>query len=205
MRINLLTKLLSRDIEVEGTDLILRPPSISDFEQWLELRTKSKDFLRQWEPKWPDDDLSEIGYKRRMKNYATGFRTGKARSYFLHETSSEKLLGGLSLTRIKTDRENSSALLGYWMGKPHANKGYMQKAVPAIVGYAFNRLGLKVVEAAVIPRNERSVHLLEKCGFQKSGFCEKYLEINGYKEDHILFTITQSDFKSAVRHNIRVL
>jgi len=205
MRINLLTKLLSKDIEVEGTNLVLRPPSSSDYEQWLKLRTESKAFLEQWEPKWPDGDLTETGYKRRMRNYTSGFRIGKSRTYFLHNTEKEQLLGGLSLTRINTDTEKSSALLGYWMGKPHANKGYMQKAVPAIIGYAFNTLGLKAVEAAVIPRNERSMHLLEKCGFQKTGFCEKYLEINGHREDHILFTIMHSDFKSVDRHNITVL
>jgi len=202
MRINLLTRFFSKDIEVKETALVLRQPSASDFDQWLALRTQSMAFLSKWEPKWPEDDLSEAGYKRRLKNYATGFRTGKSRSYFLHDTKDNVLLGGLSLTRINAADLQSSALLGYWMGEPYANKGYMQQAVPTILDYAFNKLDLKMVEAAVVPRNQRSIYLLEKCGFIKTGFAEKYLEINGQKEDHILFTIMHSDFKSEAVRNI---
>lgn len=199
MRINLLARFLSKDIEVENTNLVLRPPLSSDFNKWLELRTLSQNFLKQWEPTWPDDDLSEIGYRRRLKNYTAGFRTGKSRSYFLFNVENDELLGGLSLTRINTSTISPSALLGYWMGEPHANKGHMQKAVPAILDYAFNRLSLSVVEAAVIPRNKRSIHLLEKCGFQRFGFNEQYLEINGLKEDHILFKIIKSEYEAKFR------
>jgi len=205
MRINILSRFLSSEIEIPNTNLILRKPAAADFKQWYELRSQSQNFLRHWEPKWPENDLSIEGYNRRMRNYASGFSSGKARSYFLHDTAQRELLGGLSLTRIEKKKQPASALLGYWMGEPHANKGYMQKAVPVIVNYAFKKLGLKAIEAAVLPRNERSIHLLGKCGFEETGFHEKYLEINGVKEDHILFTILHSDFKSEVRRNITVL
>lgn len=204
MRINILQRFLTQEIDVPNSDLALRKPSMADFQQWLELREQSQEFLRQWEPKWPEDDLSKQGYQRRMRSYAAGFTSGKTRSYFLHDTLREELLGGLSLTRIEKSKNPASALLGYWMGEPHSNKGYMQKAVPAIVHYAFEKLGLKAVDAAVLPRNERSVHLLGKCGFKETGFQKNYLEINGVREDHILFTILYSDFKSEVRSNITV-
>ena len=89
-----------------------------------------------------------------------------------------------------------SSVLGFWMGEPHANKGYMQKVVPTVLDFAFDDLKLRRVEAACLPRNERSKHLLQKCGFQKEGYAKAYLEINGVAEDHVLFAIVKDDYRN---------
>ena len=102
-------------------------------------------------------------------------------------------MGGVSLTRI-TYEKMRSANLGYWMGKPFAGKGHMQKAVCAMLGHAFSTMGLNRVEAACVPENIRSIHTLTKCGFKEEGFAREYLEINGKLRDHILFAILKSDF-----------
>lgn len=186
-------RFFSKEIIIKETALVLRPPHKSDFSQWLELRRQSQHFLQKWEPKWPEDDLSKAGFQRRLDYYAKGFKSGEARSYFLHDTEKNLLLGGLSLTRID-QRHKKSALLGYWMGEAYAGKGYMQKAVPTIIKFAFQELKLKSVDAAVIPRNQRSIHLLEKCGFIKIGFENNYLEINGMMEDHLLYLFSPELF-----------
>ena len=58
---------------------------------------------------------------------------------------------------------------------------------PTILSFAFDDLKLRRVEAAALPGNARSIHLLEKCGFKREGYAREYLEINGVREDHILF------------------
>ena len=73
------------------------------------------------------------------------------------------------------------------MGVHFAGRGHMSKAVPAILSHAFADLKLNRVEAASLPTNSRSMHLLEKCGFQREGYAREYLEINGKREDHVLF------------------
>ena len=104
------------------------------------------------------------------------------------------MLGGLALTRISY-QNSRSAVLGYWMASRHAGKGYMQKAVAAIMDHAFNELHLERLEAACIPGNARSIHILEKSGFRREGYAKEYLEINGCREDHILFGAVKSGFK----------
>jgi ribosomal-protein-alanine N-acetyltransferase len=50
---------------------------------------------------------------------------------------------------------------------------------------AFDELGLHRVEANVIPRNVRSLAVVERAGFVREGFSARYLRIGGRWEDHI--------------------
>lgn len=164
---------------------MLRPPAKSDMESWIALRSESADFLRKWEPEWPDDDLSPVGYMRRYRAYKQQAQTGTAKTFFLFKRSTDQLMGGLSLTRLRTGR-GGHATLGYWMGERFAGRGHMSDAVPALVNHAFKRMRLGHVDAACLPHNYRSRHLLAKCGFQEIHHVPNYLEINGVLEDHVL-------------------
>ena len=162
-------------------------------ERWLAVREESRDFLKPWEPAWPDDDLTAIGFRRRLNAYNRHRFTGWGRTFFLINQENGALMGGISLTKI-SHGISGSATLGYWIGIQHANSGYMQMVVPATLDYAFCDLRLERVEAACLPKNGRSIHVLEKCGFRREGYARKFLEINGQREDHVLFAILKNDF-----------
>lgn len=185
MRFGILSRFNRNCIEIPGRELLLRPPLRSDMHQWIKLRGDSSGFLRQWEPRWPDDDLSPHGYLRRLMAYKRHAQSGTARTYFLIRKADNELLGGISMTRMRPGRDGS-ATLGYWMGACHAGRGYMSAAVPAIVHHAFENMKLAHVDAACLPHNRRSRHLLVKSGFQEICRMPDYLEINGVMEDHIL-------------------
>ncbi len=190
-QLQLLSGLRRHTIKADG-GVYLTHPNIDHFDQWLDLRTRSRAFLEPWEPKWPSDDLSLVGFRRRLRSYQQQRNSGWGRTYFLMDEASDELLGGLSLTRI-VHGISKSATLGYWMGVDHAGKGHMQNAVSAIIQFSFNDLKLRRVEAACLPSNERSIHLLQKSGFQREGYAREYLEINGKREDHILFALLKSE------------
>lgn len=192
MSLRLLTRLLNQEIDVADGSLYLRAPIGADREQWLALRTKSKSFLKPWEPLWPEDDLTKIGFSRRLKAYSQQKQNGTARTYFLFRRSDDQLIGGISLTRI-THGITRSGTIGYWMGVDYAGKGYMKKAVQTLLSFAFSNLQLKRIEAACLPTNMISINLLKKCGFKEEGYAREYMEINGTREDHILFAILDSE------------
>ena len=193
MHLRLLSKFLNQEIDVADGSLYLKAPSNFNFNQWVALRTKSQTFLKPWEPRWPQDDLSKIGFQRRLKSYSAQKQNGSARTYFLFRRSDNQLIGGISLTRI-THGTTSAATLGYWMGVNYAGHGHMRKAVPAVLEFAFTNLKLKRVEAACLPSNKTSINLLQKSGFKEEGYAREYMEINGKREDHVLFAILASDF-----------
>jgi [ribosomal protein S5]-alanine N-acetyltransferase len=49
----------------------------------------------------------------------------------------------------------------------------------------FQELGLHRIEANIMPKNKRSLRVVEKLGFYNEGLAYKYLKINGKWEDHI--------------------
>ena len=83
-----------------------------------------------------------------------------------------------------------NAYLGYAVAEAANGRGYATQAVREATRIGFGELGLHRIQAAVIPRNAGSVRVLEKAGFRREGFAERYLLINGTWEDHILFAVT---------------
>ncbi len=174
------------DLVLSGERILLRPPRKDDFKAWAALREASRDFLQPWEPLWPGDDLTSSAFRRRVKRYHSEIEKDEAYPFFLFSADGQDLLGGLNLTNIRRGAA-SMASLGYWMGQPHAGKGYMTEAVKLIAPFAANGLRLRRIEAACVPENSVSVRLLQKAAFVQEGFARQYLAINGEWRDHLLF------------------
>jgi [ribosomal protein S5]-alanine N-acetyltransferase len=173
-------------------NLRLRAPRLSDYEQWARLRDASRAFLAAWEPIWPADELSRDSFKRRIKRYAEEVRRDEAYPFFLIRENDQALLGGLTLGFLRRGVAQA-ATLGYWIGAPHAQQGYMGAAVRLALSFAFGHLGLQRVEAACLPHNEASIRLLDRVGFRQEGLARRYLCINGRWQDHLLYAILSTD------------
>lgn len=177
---------------VRGERVTLRYPQISDYPQWAELRAASRRFLEPWEPVWPADELTRLGYRRRLKRYHREIREGSGYPFFIFSTDGSLLLGGLTLSHLQRG-VTQSASVGYWMGEQHAGRGYMTDAVRAVIGFSFDTLRLHRLEAACLPSNAASIRLLEKAGFTREGYARSYLCIDGKWQDHLLFAIVNGD------------
>jgi [ribosomal protein S5]-alanine N-acetyltransferase len=90
-----------------------------------------------------------------------------------------------------------NAHLGYAVTEAANGRGYATEAVQEATRIAFEELGLHRVQAAVIPRNDASIRVLEKAGFRREGFAERYLLINGAWEDHLVFAVTREGYGSS--------
>jgi ribosomal-protein-alanine N-acetyltransferase len=177
---------------VFGDQVMLRIPQMSDFEAWAELRATSRAFLTPWEPTWPGDDLTRTAFRRRVRRYQRDVRDGNTYPFFMFRREDDELLGGLTLSNIRRGVSQSCSL-GYWVGEPHARKGYMSAGVQAILPFVFETLLLHRLEASCLPVNEPSIRLLHKCGFSEEGYARRYLRINGVWQDHLLFAVLSND------------
>ncbi len=177
---------------ISGEGVYLRPPQSSDFAAWATLRAQSRDFLTPWEPIWPSDDLSRGAYRRRLRRYLDDQRNDMAYAFLVFRSGDHALVGGLTLANIRRGVAQAGSL-GYWIGAPHAHRGYMSAAVRALLVNAFGALRLHRVEAACIPTNAPSIGLLEKCGFTREGYARRYLCINGVWQDHLLYARLADD------------
>ncbi len=181
---------------LELDNVFLREPRMEDFHHWRALREQSAGFLVPWEPKWPVDDLTIAGFRRRLERHAREAQAMTGHTWFVFGNGAGngrmELQGGLTLSQVRLGASHSGQI-GYWMGEPYAGRGIMTKAVLLVLAEAFNRLGLERVEAACLPENNRSIRLLEKCGFAAEGKARAYLEINGRRRDHLLFATLRGD------------
>jgi [ribosomal protein S5]-alanine N-acetyltransferase len=175
-----------------GERVFLRSPERGDYEAWASLRARSRNFLTPWEPSWPADALSRASFRARVARYAEDWRTDQAYNLFIF-SHDDTLIGGVGLSNLRRG-VSETASLGYWVGEPFAQQGYMTAALPLALEFAFDRIRLHRVEAACLPSNIASRSLLVRAGFHQEGYARKYLCIEGKWQDHLLFAMLREDW-----------
>lgn len=187
-----------------GSRVLLRGPRPGDYLAWKTLRKESRPFLKPFEPRWTEADLSHRVYQARLKRGKEEARQGTDYTFFifLREDGRETLVGGITLSNIRR-RAAQFANLGYWMGEDYAGKGLMTEAVGLVVAYAFDSLLLHRVHAAFLPHNMASRRVLEKNGFKEEGYAENYLQIDGKWADHVLFGLTRERYDALIKQRGR--
>ena len=98
-----------------------------------------------------------------------------AQVFSMIEKAGGQFIGNIELMEPK----DGEAELGIAITAEKQDKGFGTEAIPALLAYGFNRLGLKRVCLRVFPENHRAIRVYEKCGFREYDRSEKdvYMEI----------------------------
>ena len=139
-----------------GNGLMLRAPQMADYAQWAQLRELSRDYLTPWEPIWPSDDLTRSGFRRRLRRYAEDISADRSYPFIVFREQDGAMLGGITLANVRRGIVQAGTI-GYWMGQPHAHRGYMTAGLRLLLPTLFGELNLHRVEAACIPTNTPSI------------------------------------------------
>jgi ribosomal-protein-alanine N-acetyltransferase len=187
---------MRRGDALSGPRIELRPLKASDWDQWRDVRVRSRDWLEPWEPLGepgaadPVTDAevfkARCGAWERQRHFDAAYGFG----IFLRKG---RFVGEVSLGSVQRG-PFQSANVGYWIDEDHAGNGYMPEAVALVLRYAFEELGLHRVEAAIVPRNKRSRRVAEKLGLRDEGTSEHFLQIRGVWEDHVRYAMTSEDW-----------
>jgi ribosomal-protein-alanine N-acetyltransferase len=110
-------------------------------------------------------------------------------SFLVCRKEDQRIVGTITLSQIFRGGFQN-AYLGYYVGSPYANRGYMTEAVQLALRYAFKKLKLHRVEANVQPGNSASIALIRRAGFMQEGFSRRYLKVCGRWRDHERWAIT---------------
>jgi ribosomal-protein-alanine N-acetyltransferase len=189
---------------LRGSRVLLRGPKPRDYVAWRNLRRDSREFLKPFEPRWSEADLTRRVFMARLERGRREAVLGTDYNFFIFAGGDrdERLVGGLTLSNIRR-RAAQHVNLGYWMGHDHAGHGLMTEAVGLVLPFVFNTLGLHRIHAAFLPDNAASRRVLEKSGFREEGYAETYLQIDGRWADHVLFGLTREHHDQAVRRPSR--
>jgi RimJ/RimL family protein N-acetyltransferase len=91
----------------------------------------------------------------------------------------------------------------FWMGNEIGfifdrsvwGQGIAREAVGALLRYGFDTLGFESVRADVDPENLRSVILLERLGFRRTGYAERTFKLGDRWTDSVYLELAATDFK----------
>jgi ribosomal-protein-alanine N-acetyltransferase len=172
--------------------IVLRPPQLSDYAAWSELRRTSETHLAPFEPAWGPDDLTRFAFRRRLRQYQREIASDQTYPFLLFRAGDGALLGGVTLGNVRRGVAQTASL-GYWLGAEHVGQGHMTKAVAAVLAFAFDDLHLHRIEAACLPANRASIAVLLRNGFREEGVARKCLRIAGRWQDHVTFAILAED------------
>lgn len=173
-------------LERHGALVTIRPPRADDVAQWISVRGRNHARLKPFEPTWKLDSLTAEFFSRRLARQAAEWRDDRHYAFLIFRQDTNALVGGVNVNNVCRGAAQFASI-GYWIDGASEGKGYMSDALRALIPVAFNDLRLHRLNAAILPHNDRSRHLLERVGFVEEGFAPSYLEIDGQWQDHILF------------------
>ncbi|MEV0457712.1 GNAT family N-acetyltransferase [Catellatospora methionotrophica] len=148
------------------------------------------DFLLPFEPIRPDGWFGPEGQREVLATALERHARGECVPHVI-------LLDGRIVGRINlNDIVRGPFLnchLGYWVSQDVNGRGVASAAVAAMIRVAFEEHGLHRVQAGTLVHNVASQKVLARNGFVRFGLAEKYLQIEGVWQDHILFQLLAHD------------
>ncbi|MGZ4268665.1 MAG: GNAT family N-acetyltransferase [Solirubrobacteraceae bacterium] len=177
----------------------IRPTDPADGRAQLALRIANRLHTGPWDPTRDESFYTESGQRLELDLDQRAWSAGSAYAFaVLDTTERDRLIGRVALANVVRGPWQN-ATLGYWISEDAGGRGHATRAVRLILRFAFEHAGLHRVQPAIIPRNHRSIRVVERVGFRREGRALKYLKINGVWEDHEIFALTREDWDRVSR------
>ncbi|MGH8054423.1 MAG: GNAT family N-acetyltransferase [Stenotrophomonas sp.] len=148
--------------------------------------------MRYWSyPAWTGlaqavDKVADIQRQRREQDILV---------WAIADAASDRLIGTSAVFAL--DQNQGRAEIGYSLHPDWQGRGLASEALRLILGYLFDTLQLRRVEADADPRNEASCRLLEKLGFVREGLLRERWHVNGEICDTAFYGLLRKDFKAS--------
>jgi RimJ/RimL family protein N-acetyltransferase len=104
------------------------------------------------------------------------------------------VLGTCSLFRIEPVHRRAE--IGFALRRGDWGRGLAGEAVATALEFAFGPLDLIRIEADVDPRNDRSIRLLERLGFQREGYLRNRYIVAGEIQDTLFLGLLRDEWSA---------
>jgi ribosomal-protein-alanine N-acetyltransferase len=175
---------------LETSRLVLRHPAPADSADLFAVFS-DPEVMRYWSdlpmraPQDADDYIAQIDahfHERDLFQWAVEQRT------------TARVVGTCTLLNVSTAHQRAE--IGFALGRRHWGQGLATEVVHALLSFAFETLTLHRLEADVDPRNERSLRLLERLGFQREGYLRERYFVGGERQDTVLLGLLRRDWQA---------
>ncbi len=170
--------------------LALRAPRKTDWKDWIKVRSCNKNHLIPFEPKWNTGWDERKYFTQRLSRQEKEWKDDHAYAFLLFERPSGTLVGGININSVCRGAAQYG-WLGYWIDVERQGQSLMYEGLDAVIRFGFSVAKLQRINAATLPNNMRSRKLLERLGFEEEGLAKAYVEIEGKRQDHVLYGLNK--------------
>lgn len=163
----------------------LRQIERSDRREWFDyLRLPEVYQHTSWNVRTPDD-LDPL-----FATYESDAATSPRRLAVV-DLEGGRLAGTIGLHTISD--VNCTAEIAYDLAPAYWGRGLATRLCEAVTAWSFEAFGLVRVQATVLVGNERSVKVLQRCGFQREGLLRSFRMVRGQPGDFHLYARLSTD------------
>jgi ribosomal-protein-alanine N-acetyltransferase len=186
-------------IRLDAERTAIRPLAVDDATEFAAAVVANRAHTEPWEPMHAEAHYTRAGQAETLRRDVEAWDLGTGYAFaVLDRAARDAIIGRIALGNVVRGAWRN-ATLGYWVSAASGGQGHGTAAAKLICEFAFRHAGLHRVQPAVIPRNVRSIRVVEKAGFRREGRALKYLNIAGTWEDHDIFALTLEDWEARDR------
>ena len=168
---------------IEG--VALRQIELTDCEAWFDYLRLPEVFERtSWNPTSVDD------LRITTERYLDDAPTSSMRMAVVDQ-STGRLVGTIGLHTVSD--VNRSAEIAYDFAPSHWGRGLATRLCETVATWSFNALNLHRLQATVMVGNERSIRVLQRCGFRHEGLLRGFRMVRGQPDDFNIFSRLATD------------
>jgi ribosomal-protein-alanine N-acetyltransferase len=167
---------------LEAGEFVLREILESDAKDYFDYmsRDEMEGFLtKENRPQTLEKALEEVKY------WGSLFPTKRSIYWAIARKDTNQMIGTAGFNMISF--ANSRAEISYDLSPDYWGKGVMLKSIKTILQFAEMSLGIIRTQATVITDNQRSIKVLERCGFVQEGLLKKYEVVEGEHKDYYMY------------------
>lgn len=137
---------------------------------------------------YPYTDLDEV--RQLIEFFDESFELERGIRWGIARKSDNRLLGTCGFVWLRRFRGE----IGYELGRAHWRQGIMREALPAILQFGYEKLGLNRIEALVMKENHASAKLLHSLAFREEGLLREHDHFKGQFHDMRCFALLKRDW-----------
>lgn len=181
-------------VVLETNRLIVREAQFKDIDTIVEYLNTNKVFHAPYEAPRPHNYYTKSYWQERI--YSNYYRLEEDKSFQLFiflKDDPDKTIGYTNYYNTMYGAFYSCHV-GYMMAESAQGHGYMKEALKAGIQYLFKTKNLHRIQANYMPKNKRSGKTLQSLGFEIEGKAKNFLFVNGKWEDHLLTSLTNTEW-----------
>jgi RimJ/RimL family protein N-acetyltransferase len=178
------------DVRLETPRLVLRPFRHADAADLFAMYSDPEVFRHIPVGDWKHIDESHQRIARDINMMGEGSYIRLA----VERREDARVIGEVLLFNFAL--ESKRAELGYALARSAWGCGYAAEALPPLVRYGFEQVGLNRIEAIIDPRNTASARVLDKLGFSHEGTQRERYIVRGQTSDGGLYALLRRDWEA---------